>query len=167
VIDTVKRRAGKVPKGEQPAAALAQLAGQLGTAGLRALVLELCLSRGAYFVMSSEKYPRDLARAIEDLRDRRGSHREGRDRGARREARGSPRARQVERHVAPFLARPAVPSLSRQAEHAPGALPRERLSIPVAGGTHRLPADVRRRGAASQERGGGDGHEEFPDPERQ
>jgi ParB family transcriptional regulator, chromosome partitioning protein len=65
VIDTVKRRAGKVPKGEQPATALAQLAGQLDAAGLRALVLELCLSRGAYFVMASEKYPHDLARAIE------------------------------------------------------------------------------------------------------
>jgi ParB family transcriptional regulator, chromosome partitioning protein len=65
VVDTVKRRVGKTPKGEQPGAALANLAGRLDTAGLRALVLELCLSRGAYFIMSSEKYPRDLARAIE------------------------------------------------------------------------------------------------------
>lgn len=65
VVDTVKRRVGKVPKGTQPASALDQLTTQLGPSALRALVLELCLSRGAYFVMSSEKYPRDLARAIE------------------------------------------------------------------------------------------------------
>jgi ParB family chromosome partitioning protein len=65
VIDTVKRRAGKVPKGEQPETALARITAELTASALRALVLELCLSRGAYFVMSSEKYPRDLARAIE------------------------------------------------------------------------------------------------------
>ncbi len=110
VVDTVKRRAGKVAKGEQPAAALAQLAGQLGTAGLRALVLEL---------------PRAGDRG---LRDQRGRHREGRERGTRREARGSPRARQARRQVAAPFAKSAVPSLSRQAEHAPGAPPRERFS---------------------------------------
>lgn len=65
VVDTVKRRLGKVPKGEQPAAALAAIAAAINPPSLRGLVLELCLSRGACFVMSSEKYPRDLARAIE------------------------------------------------------------------------------------------------------
>ncbi|ACL64468.1 parB-like partition protein [Anaeromyxobacter dehalogenans 2CP-1] len=65
VVDTVKRRLGRVPKGEQPTAALATIASGVEAPALRALVLELCLSRGAYFVMSSEKYPRDLARAIE------------------------------------------------------------------------------------------------------
>jgi ParB family chromosome partitioning protein len=65
VIDTVKRRAGKVPKGEQPEAALGRISEHLTGSSLGALVLELCLSRGAYFVMGSEKYPRDLAHAIE------------------------------------------------------------------------------------------------------
>lgn len=65
VVDTVKRRLGKVPKGEQPAAALAAIAAACTAPALRALVLELCLSRGAYFVMSSDEYPRDLARGIE------------------------------------------------------------------------------------------------------
>ncbi|GAO01296.1 ParB/RepB/Spo0J family partition protein [Anaeromyxobacter sp. PSR-1] len=65
VVDAVKRRLGKVPKGEQPAAALAAIATTIEAPALRGLVLELCLSRAAYFVMSSEKYPRDLARAIE------------------------------------------------------------------------------------------------------
>jgi ParB family chromosome partitioning protein len=65
VIDTVKRRAGKVPKGEQPEVALAGIAGELTVGGLRALVLELCLSRGAYFVMGGDALPRDLAQAVE------------------------------------------------------------------------------------------------------
>jgi ParB family chromosome partitioning protein len=65
VVDTLKRRLGKVPKGELPAAALAAIAAVCPAPALRALILELCLSRGAYFVMSSDKYPRDLARAIE------------------------------------------------------------------------------------------------------
>nr|WP_248346288.1 ParB/RepB/Spo0J family partition protein [Anaeromyxobacter paludicola] len=65
LVDTVKRRAGKVPKGEQPEVALARIAEGLSGPALRALVLELCLSRGAYFILSGDKYPRDLARALE------------------------------------------------------------------------------------------------------
>ena len=65
VIDTVKRRAGKVPKGEQPAVALEHLAKELSGGGLRALVLELCLSRGGYFVTAEDALPRDLAHAVE------------------------------------------------------------------------------------------------------
>ncbi|GEJ56634.1 hypothetical protein AMYX_13750 [Anaeromyxobacter diazotrophicus] len=64
VIDTVKRRLGKVPKGEQPTAVLAQLADRLTGGALRALVLELSLSRGGYFVMAGETLPRDLAHAV-------------------------------------------------------------------------------------------------------
>ena len=64
VIDTVKRRLGKVPKGEQPATALAQLADQLRGGALRSLVLELSLSRGGYFVMAGDTLPRDLAHAV-------------------------------------------------------------------------------------------------------
>jgi ParB family chromosome partitioning protein len=65
VIDAVKRRTGKVPKGEQPETTLARIAGQLTAGALRALVLELCLSRGAYFVMAGDTLPRDLAHAVE------------------------------------------------------------------------------------------------------
>jgi ParB family chromosome partitioning protein len=65
VVDTVKRRIGKVPKGEQPATSLAAHVAGLSPAGVRALLVELCLSRGAYYVMAGDKYPRDLARAIE------------------------------------------------------------------------------------------------------
>jgi ParB family chromosome partitioning protein len=64
VIDTVKRRLGKVPKGEQPGAVLAQLADQLRGGALRSLVLELSLSRGGYFVMAGDTLPRDLAHAV-------------------------------------------------------------------------------------------------------
>jgi ParB family chromosome partitioning protein len=65
VVDTVKRRIGKVPKGEQPATSLEAHVAGLSPAGVRALLVELCLSRGAYYVMAGDKYPRDLARAIE------------------------------------------------------------------------------------------------------
>jgi ParB family transcriptional regulator, chromosome partitioning protein len=64
-VDTAKRRLGKIPKGEQAVAALTAIAAASDASALRGLVLELCLSRGAYFLTSSEKYPRDLARAIE------------------------------------------------------------------------------------------------------
>jgi ParB family chromosome partitioning protein len=64
VVDTVKRRLGKVPKGDQPAVALAELAEQLTGGALRALVLELCLSRGGYFVTAGDSLPRDLAHAV-------------------------------------------------------------------------------------------------------
>ncbi len=65
ILDTVKRRLGKIPKGEQPATCLAEHSFALPPTGLRGLLLELCLSRGAYYVMVGDRYPRDLTRAIE------------------------------------------------------------------------------------------------------
>ena len=61
----MKRRLGKLPKGEQPTTCLSEHVAALPSAGLRGLLLELCLSRGGYYVMAGDRYPRDLARAIE------------------------------------------------------------------------------------------------------
>ena len=64
--DAVKRRIGsKRPKGEHPNTTLESHVLGLTPAGLRALVLELAISRSAYFVAGDKKYPRDLQRAIE------------------------------------------------------------------------------------------------------
>ncbi len=65
VVDTVKRRLGKVPKGEQPVVALARITSELSGGALRALVLELSVSRGGYFVTAGDTLPRDLPHAAE------------------------------------------------------------------------------------------------------
>lgn len=65
IADAVKRRLGpKRPKGEYPATALAEHGAALGPAALRGLLLELAISRSAFYAADG-KYPRDLQHAIE------------------------------------------------------------------------------------------------------
>jgi len=62
ISDTVKRRDLERAKGEQPAATLATHAQTLDSSGLRALILELAIARGAYFSHAST-YPDRLVAA--------------------------------------------------------------------------------------------------------
>ena len=62
VADTVKRRGLERAKGEAPETALAAHARSLDARGLRALILELALARGAYFAWST-KYSERLTAA--------------------------------------------------------------------------------------------------------
>ena len=64
IIDLVKRRIPKRTKGEHPSTTLASHVASLTPASLRAVLLELAVSRSAYY-LTSDKYPSDLARAIE------------------------------------------------------------------------------------------------------
>jgi ParB family transcriptional regulator, chromosome partitioning protein len=63
ISDTVKRRGLERGKGEAPEAALGAHAGLLDAKGLRALVLELSLARGAYFAWSTNYSERLTAAA--------------------------------------------------------------------------------------------------------
>ena len=63
IADTVKRRGLERAKGEAPEAALAAHARSLDAKGLRALVLELALARGAYFAWSTRYSERLTAAA--------------------------------------------------------------------------------------------------------
>jgi hypothetical protein len=63
VTDTVKRRGIARAKGETPEAALAAHARSLDAKGLRALILELALARGAYFAWSTRYSERLTAAA--------------------------------------------------------------------------------------------------------
>ena len=64
IIDLVKRRIPKRTKGEHPSTTLVSHVASLTPASLRAVLLELAVSRSAYY-LASDKYPSDLARAIE------------------------------------------------------------------------------------------------------
>jgi ParB family chromosome partitioning protein len=63
VADTVKRRGLERAKGEAPETTLAAHARSLDARGLRALILELALARGAYFAWST-KYSERVAAAV-------------------------------------------------------------------------------------------------------
>ena len=66
ILDAVKRRLGpKRPKGEYAPTALQGHATTLTPTALRGLLLELAVSRSAYHVSGSNKYPRDLQQAID------------------------------------------------------------------------------------------------------
>jgi ParB family chromosome partitioning protein len=66
LLDAVKRRLGsKRPKGEYAPEVLAKHAATLSSVAVRGLLLELALGRSGYFITGTNKYPTDLARAIE------------------------------------------------------------------------------------------------------
>ncbi len=62
VADTVKRRQLELTKGELPVITLARHADSLDAKGIRSLILELALARGAYFAWSTT-YSEDLSAA--------------------------------------------------------------------------------------------------------